>query len=177
MSSERVRGAVRLFRWWYVEGLELRSSSFNYRWVPGENVSKDLYEPMRRTFHVSFDRGGDRFRQLAEGPGFYGFLDFQHLMNMSYVMAMGGDLTSRHTNFLVGSVLGFGKVTLHEKGARCERAVIESLMVPAGQTPEQAEFLRERTYEIAGRYGVLPVTFGVLRGLPGGVVEGQAVRL
>jgi|SRR5690606_34758308 len=179
----RAQGAVRMFRWWILDERDdrMRSSSFEYRWEPGVNVAEDLFLPMARKFQLNYVRGDKRNNRLSEGPGFYGFLSYEDLLKRAVFYPWGAVMQSPYTNYVLGTVLGFGRVTLHEYGARCDKAVVESLMIPPVEEyvayEDRRRAARERVEKVAEYYGVLTVRQEVLRGLPGGLIEGQAIRL
>lgn len=138
-----VTGAVRLFREWSLsyqylgEGVtEVRLRGVNFRFYeyrPGVNEARDM---------VSFFGGADW--QVGRGPGFYGYFDMGEVWNPH--LESGVTMPVR----VVGTVLGFGKVRFHERGATCEKVVVESLVFDE----ELIRGIGERAVGVANSYGM-----------------------
>lgn len=131
-----MKGAVRVFRRWRTnERFDEQAGDFRpvlsslvlpYDWAPGVNVAVDL--------------GNEGLGWAGDGPGFYGYFRPRWEAKYSTVMMS-----------VTGSILGFGKVNIHERGARCGKAVVEAIAAPGRDVLERA--VDYYNHSVFGLYG------------------------
>jgi hypothetical protein len=152
---QQYSGAVRLFRYWTITGNNELSAIFsNYRWQPGDNVAENT----------------------APAPGFYGWNDLSHAEKESmWIKAIEGTLTYPYQSldfikgydswgYVLGTFLGHGVVKVHEKGARCAKALPEYII-------ESESMARNLVLlEIAEKYGMNIITLDQAKMLRTGIV-------
>lgn len=138
-SLEKVDGAIRMFRTWrlYADG-SLRAMTQQHTWKAGENVT--------------LANGGD----ASADSGFYGFNSLEELKRQEEdwwewsqsgvpEMQNKADLWGYPIRggkgepawwYVCGSILAYGHVKVSAQGGRCQKAVPEYIIEPAGADPD-----------------------------------------
>ncbi len=142
--SRKLYGAIRLFRVWNLQSCSLRSLVVAFDWMPDVNVS--------------FARVSTSGGRLSD-KGFYGF--------KSYGTLLESDRPYNHSQ-IAGTILCWGKVVVAERGARCQKAKVESLIVPNDEID-----LAVKAFPVAEKYHARVISEETAHQLVGGLVPYQ----
>lgn len=166
-SLEKLPGAIRMYRTWrlFPDG-SLKAMTQNHVWKPGENV----------TLADGKDASAD--------SGFYGFNSLAELKEQEeawWEASQSGEPECRNDYdwrfstgpaeplywYVCGSILAYGHVKVSAKGGRCQKAVPEYIIEPAGSDPDFGMLV----VNAAEKYGMKIVTVEQAEELRTGQVE------